>query len=114
MRVRRVAWLSLAALVVAGAAALYAIVFRDGLSADRAPNAIEAAVAPRLVALSIPAATRARTNPHRADADAWRTAAEHFGAHAPSATAPMDTVARRSRKRCIRRYPISRRRRCSD
>jgi plastocyanin len=81
MRVRHVGWLALAAVVAVGAGAVYAIAFREGLAADRAPNAIEAAVAPRLVALSIPATARARVNPHRTDADAWRTAAEHFGKH---------------------------------
>jgi plastocyanin len=57
------------------------MVVRRGLAADVPPGALETAVARRLVWLSIPAATRAQTNPHATDRDAWKDGADHFAEH---------------------------------
>ncbi|HZR25179.1 MAG TPA: c-type cytochrome [Vicinamibacterales bacterium] len=73
--------LVLIATAVAAAAIGYATIRNNGLAADRAPGAIETAIAHRVVTLSIRAATRSATNPHAADPDAWRSAADHFADH---------------------------------
>jgi plastocyanin/cytochrome c553 len=51
------------------------------LVADRAPGALETAVARRLVLLSIPASARRQVNPNSGDGDAWRSGANHFQTH---------------------------------
>ncbi len=79
MDMRRIVYI--VAAVVTVAVLMWAVVLRNGLRADTAPGPVETTIARRLVVLSIPASVRSRTNPHAGDADAWRTAADHFGEH---------------------------------
>lgn len=74
---------ALGGLVLVSAVAIIGgyVVLRNGLAADRAPSRVEAAVARRLVVLSIPASTRALSNPRSTDQHAWREGAEHFADH---------------------------------
>jgi plastocyanin len=67
----------LAAAVVLAAVAGFIILRNGALAADRKPMAIEAAVARRLVNLSIPASKRDAKNPLTAP-DTWRSAADDF------------------------------------
>lgn len=76
----RIAAIVLFALVATAVLAGFSVL-RQGLAADRAPGVLETAVARRLVLLSIPASTRAMTNPRAADRDAWRTGAADFDGH---------------------------------
>jgi plastocyanin len=76
-RASRIVLTGAAAAVVLGAALGYSVLRNGALSADRQPRAIEAAVARRLVNLSIPASQRAMSNPMTAP-DAWRTAIDDF------------------------------------
>jgi plastocyanin/cytochrome c553 len=71
----------LAVLAVVVLAAGYLVWRSHPLVADRAPGALETAVARRLVLLSIPASARRQENPNSADSDAWRVGANHFRAH---------------------------------
>ena len=72
------------------------------LVADRAPGALEAAVARRLVLLSIPASARQQANPNSADGDAWRVGANHFRTHC---AACHGTDARASSEIATKMYP---------
>lgn len=81
MRVIRVAIVTIlvviAVLVVAGIVA----VRNGGLSADAQPGPLERAVAARALRLSIPDTADRQQNPFAADAQAWKTAADHFEDH---------------------------------
>jgi mono/diheme cytochrome c family protein len=59
----------------------YLRVRNGGLSADAQPGAIERVIAMRLVRLSLPAGADRETNPFAADANAWRTAVDHYQDH---------------------------------
>ena len=75
-RGRRILAIVAAAAVLAAAGGF--VVLRNGaLKADRSPMAVEAAVARRLVNLSIPASQRDATNPLTAP-HTWRTAVDDF------------------------------------
>jgi plastocyanin len=70
--------LAIVAVVLVLAAAGAWLVLRNGaLSADRKPRAIEAAMARRLINLSIPASQRRASNPFAAP-DAWRSGSDAF------------------------------------
>jgi putative membrane protein len=73
--------MALVVIVLVGLSAGYLLIRANGLAADRAPGRIETAIARRLVVLSIPASSRALTNPRAADRGAWRDGAGHFGEH---------------------------------
>jgi plastocyanin len=60
------------------------VMLRNGLAADRAPGAVETAIARRLVVLSIPAATRSTVNPRANEPGSWRSGADHFASHCAS------------------------------
>jgi len=81
MRALRRGAIAVVVLVLAGGLGVYGLAHWQGLAADRAPGALETAVARRLVWLSIPAADRDAPNPHATDRDAWREGADHFGEH---------------------------------
>src|SRR5215472_6627563 len=80
MRMIRNVLIAILVIVIVGACAAYLVV-RNGLAADRAPNAVETAVARRLVRLSIPSSERALTNPNASQADAWKEGEDHFSDH---------------------------------
>src|SRR5581483_1676197 len=69
--------------VIAGVLGIfvYARVRAGGLSADATPGAVERTVASRLVRLSIPDEAQQKQNPFAADANAWKTAADHYADH---------------------------------
>ena len=77
---RRISFVVAASVAVA-VVVVWAVVLRKGLSADAPPGPVETAIARRLVVLSIPSAIRSRTNPHAAQPDTWRSAADHFADH---------------------------------
>src|SRR3954447_4892509 len=79
---------ALVGVIVLAAGVVYALVGKDGLAADRAPGAVETAIARRLVLLSIPAAARGLINPNASNADAWRAASDHFAAHCAGCHGP--------------------------
>ena len=54
---------------------------RNGLAAGAEPGGLERALAARALRLSIPADAERQQNPLKADAQAWRTAADHFEDH---------------------------------
>jgi plastocyanin/cytochrome c553 len=88
MRQFRIVVFALVVLVVLVAGVVYAVVLKDGLAADRAPGAVETAVARRLVLLSVPAAARGLINPNASNPDAWRAASDHFAAHCAGCHGP--------------------------
>jgi len=80
MQLLRNVLVTLLVIVILAAGVAY-LTLRNGLAADRPPGRVEAAVARRLVALSIPSTSRSMTNPNASNADAWRAAADHFDDH---------------------------------
>jgi plastocyanin/cytochrome c553 len=87
MRRFRIVLLAIVAVAALAAVAVYTL-RKDGLSADRAPGAIETAIARRLVRLSIPAPARGLINPNAVNGDAWRAASDHFAAHCAACHGP--------------------------
>jgi plastocyanin/mono/diheme cytochrome c family protein len=81
MRVVRGVAIAVGMAVIAGAMAAFLFIRANGFAADRAPGAVETAVASRLLWLSIPASARNAPNPYARDPEAWREGAEHFGEH---------------------------------
>jgi mono/diheme cytochrome c family protein len=80
MRFLRDALVTIVVLIAAAALFGY-LAFRDGgLSASTEPGRLEASVAERLVALSIPKQADERTNPLAAG-EAWRDAVGHYQDH---------------------------------
>jgi plastocyanin len=73
--------LILALTVLGAAAVLYAVAGSRPFAADRAPGAVETAIARRLVVLSIPRSERDASNPFGGDQNAWRSAVDHFAEH---------------------------------
>lgn len=81
MRFVRDALITIVLLGIAATIVAAVYVRRGGLAASDEPGRLERAVANRLVRLSIPSdADRAR-NPFKDDADAWRTARDHYLDH---------------------------------
>lgn len=68
-------------MLAAALAAGWLFLGSHSLVADRAPGALETAIARRLVVLSIPRDVRAERNPNPPDSDAWRAGADHFQEH---------------------------------
>lgn len=99
MRFIRDAIITLAILALVVFPVAYLAVRTGGLSADAQPGRVERFVARNLVRLSIPASAAREENPFRNDAEAWRTAAEHFESHCAAchgATGQADTVMAKS------------------
>lgn len=81
MRVLRDVILTIFVLIVILLVAGVLAVRNGGLSADAQPGGLERALAARALRLSIPDAAERRENPFAADAQAWRSAADHFEDH---------------------------------
>jgi mono/diheme cytochrome c family protein len=81
MRIMRDAVVTILALIVVLLAVGVLALRNGGLSADAQPGPFERAVAARALRLSIPNAAERQQNPFAADAQAWKSAADHFEDH---------------------------------
>ncbi|HTH02797.1 MAG TPA: cytochrome c [Vicinamibacterales bacterium] len=81
MRFLRDALITVIVLVVVIAIIGYSRIRGGGFAADAQPGALERSIATRLVRLSIPADADRQQNPLAADANAWRSAFEHYQDH---------------------------------
>ncbi len=81
MRVLRVVILTVVVLIVVLLVAGVLAVRNGGLSADAQPGALERAAAARALRFSIPSSAERQRNPFAADAQAWKSAADHFEDH---------------------------------
>lgn len=81
MRVIRDAIVTILAVIVVLLAAGVLAVRNGGLSADAQPGRLERAIAASALRLSIPDSAERQPNPFAGDAQAWRSAADHFEDH---------------------------------
>ena len=81
MRFLRDAAVTVLILAVVAFVAITVFVRGGGLAADREPGRLEHTIADQLLGLAIPADLARQDNPFRTDAEAWRTAREHYADH---------------------------------
>jgi mono/diheme cytochrome c family protein len=81
MRFVRDALITIVLLAAVASVAAVVVARRGGLAANREPSRLEAAVAARLVRVSIPAEADRQRSPFAANPDAWREAQQHYIDH---------------------------------
>jgi mono/diheme cytochrome c family protein len=81
LRFLRDALITMILLGVAIAIVIYSRIGGGGFAADAQPGALERSLAPRLLRLSIPADADRQRSPLTGDANAWRSAVDHYEDH---------------------------------